>query len=134
MFKIYEQEQSGTDEAAEHSQSYKLFDHSSFIPISEVVEQMKQYTNLSSVSAELQDLKCPQGSFVQDFKLVYNKADSSTKALKIMCEDPVHKTKSELTSDQTEQFSKVLTLANTDPYYVCGLQFKYNSTQQSETD
>ena len=74
------------------------------------------------------------GYFVQDFKLVYNKADSSTKALKIMCEDPVNKLKSELTTDPTEKFDKYLSLANSDPYYVCGVQFKYNSSSSAESD
>lgn len=76
---------------------------------------------------EEQDVKCPEGAFIQDLKLVYNKADSTTRSLQIICQDPVHRSITKLTTDPNEQFEKYLTLENSDPYYFCGLQLKYLS-------
>ena len=43
----------------------------------------------------------------------------------------MHRTITKISTDPNEKFEKFLTLQNTDPYYFCGLQFKYLSADSS---
>eukprot|EP00347_Sterkiella_histriomuscorum_P009102 403342508 len=90
-------------------------------------------TRDSQYKNQTKDYKCPKGAFIQDLRIIYNE-DKSTKAMQIVCEDPVHKKRTILTTDKIEKFEeKYRSLENQDPYYFCGMQFKYNKSAELMT-
>ncbi|CDW90438.1 UNKNOWN [Stylonychia lemnae] len=73
------------------------------------------------------EIKCPPGHYIQDISVRWN-SDSSIQGLQLTCQDPVHRQIVLLSTNNDQNYKSGKMLHNEDPYYLCGIQFKFNSS------